>query len=435
MPITQDGEERKVVPRTRTAARRTAFLTKLRARAQLTGTQIALDTATTAGVNAALLILASRLLTEQQLGSLTMVQLFATSAVILQRALLLTPGLAARRTLGMPAAIPMRWASVSVTALALIAAAGSPFALTTGEPLWVRMTIALVFSGSLLMQDYVRYLLFSRDQARVAVRMDVVWLVVTAISALIAALVGGWIALLGAWASASAIATLTTIVLWGRHMRSELPHVRLRDTLRLGRWSGLDNAMSIFSNILPMIVTTLALATPLAASYRVLQTALGPLNIINTTLIAGFGLTSYRLTTIDEIRRLSARVRRSTLLLGAATLIYTLVAFSALSYIAQIESSTALRVGVILGISALLGAATTPAMAAASALGYQYIGVSVRVLVVALSSTVSWMAASGGPVPWQDPIGVVAVGAAALGLVGWSVGYAHAARREKENSL
>lgn len=396
-----------------------------------TGAQIALDTAITALVNAALLILGSRLLKDEQLASLTMVQLFATSTVILQRALLLTPGLAARRSIGRPAAIPISWSAFSVTLLALVAGSIAPFALTTTEPFAVRMAVSVAFSAGLLLQDYVRYLLFSRNRSDLAVRMDVLWLVTTIAGMAYVLTDTGWIQFIAAWSASSFITVLLTALLWRRHLFYAETFVSLRETLRLGRWSGLDNLLSIFSNILPMVVTTLALATPLAASYRVLQTGLGPLNIINTTLIAGFGLNSYRLTSREEIARLSKRVQQSTLLLCGATLLYTAVAFTALTYVAQIDVNVALRVGVILSIAALLGAATTPSMAAASALGYQFVGVGIRTVVVVLASTISWMAAAGLVVPWDDPIGVVAVGAALLGIVGWGIGYAYAAKREK----
>jgi hypothetical protein len=419
------------LPNVMDQASKVTLFDRIRARLHGPGGQIALDTAITAVVNSALLIVASRTLPSNQLTSLTMVQLFATSVVILQRAILLSPGLAARRSVGQPAAIPFRWSALSVSFLAALAAFIAPVTLTSGEPLWARITLSGCLSASLLLQDYVRYILFSRNKANIAVRMDALCLVVTAIAAVPASLDPSWARLTAVWSLSSLVAVACTLLLWRQHLHTGQSLVKLGATLKLGRWSGLDNLLSVFSNILPMVVTTLALATPLAASYRVLQTGLGPLNIINTTLVAAFGLSSYRLTSREEIQLLSRRVRRSTFFLCLATLSYVTIAFTALSYLANVDFGTAFRVSVILGLAAVLGAATTPPMAAASALGYQVIGVSIRIVVVVLATSMSWRAAAGLSVPWDDPIGVVAVGAAALGAIGWSVGYAVASKREK----
>jgi hypothetical protein len=291
--------------------------------------------------------------------------------------------------------------------------------------------VALFFCTALLVQDYVRYVFFSLDRPDLSVRMDVIWLLLTGALVALPLLSPSWPLFVASWAAASATAALISLFAWRKELLSAERTVRLADTLKLGRWSGLDNLLSIFANLLPMAVTTLALATPLAASYRVLQTALGPLNIINTSLVAGFGLNSHKLNSRAGIVHLSQQVRKSMLLLGAATFAYTSVAFFAIASVAGIDGTVALRVGTILGVAALLGAVTTPAMAAASALGYQAVGVMIRVFVVALSIAISWLAASGGSVPWNDPIGVVAIGAAALGLIGWVAGYLLASRREK----
>lgn len=405
----------------------------LASRVNKPGGRIALDTAITAAINASLLIIGSRTLGSSELTALSMMQLFASSAVILQRSTLLSPGLAARRAIGAKAAIPLRWSSLSVSLLSLSASFIGPLVAAGSYPYWLAVVLSLTFCASLLLQDYLRYVFFSREATHLALGMDVLWLIASVIFVAIPLVHPSWATLALTWAGASFLSTGTAAVFCRKRIMSNVSHVRLADTLRLGRWSGLDNLMSVFANLLPMTVATLAFATPLASSYRVLQTALGPLNIINTTLVAGFGLSSYKLTSRLEIDKLGKRVRRSVVLLGGATLGYVAIAFFAISTLSGISGNTAVRVSVILAVAALLGAMTTPPMAASSALGYQAIGVLVRVLVVILSISVSLVAAAGGPIPWNDPIGVVAVGAALLGLVGWGIGYVFASRRERSS--
>ncbi|WP_156364498.1 hypothetical protein [Curtobacterium sp. Leaf261] len=393
--------------------------------------KIAIDSAITAGINAALLIVGSRFLKSADLGPLTMMQLFASSAVILQRSTLLSPGLSARRALGAEAIIPLRWAVASVPILTLVVVSIAPLAMNATQPRWQVLLVCAAFTASLLFQDFVRYVFISHDSAGLAIRMDFTWLVSTACLVAVPLLHPSWMLLSTTWATAAISSAVLAAATAHRRLRTPRLAVRLRDTLKLGRWGGLDNLMSIIANLAPMVVTTLVLATPLAASYRILQTALGPLNIINTTLIVTFGLDSYKLTSVNELKTLDRRVRKSATYLAIGSVIYTSVAFFLISSLAGIDYKTAVRVGVVLAIAALLGAATTPATAAASALGYQAIGVAIRVFVVAASLLISWAAAIGGPIPWDDPIGAVSILAATLGLAGWGTGYIFAARRER----
>ncbi|MDQ1124481.1 hypothetical protein QE412_003054 [Microbacterium trichothecenolyticum] len=392
---------------------------------------IAVDSSLTAATNSALLIAGSRLLGPSSLVPLAMLQLFASSAILVQRATLLAPALAARRELGVPASMPGRWAWVSIPAFAAPVIATCPFVMGASEN-W--LTVALIttfFVISSLGMDFVRYFYISRDSPQFSVVMDGFFIFTLAPTSILIAFQPSWIAFAIGWSTSASIAAAGTALILRRKTPSFARQVPLRGTIKLGRWSGLDNLMSVIANLVPMAIATLTLTTPLAAIYRVLQTALGPLNIVNTSLIASFSLGSWRLSSIEGIENLRGQVRRGVRVLLLATVIYVGIAFAAIMFLAELPWSSSARVVAILSIAALFGAWTSPIAAASSALGYQIIGVYIRIAVVAFSLSVSWAVAIGLPVPLDDPIGAVAIASSALGLIGWGFGYIIALRREK----
>ncbi|OYC97790.1 hypothetical protein CI089_04455 [Microbacterium sp. Yaish 1] len=271
----------------------------------------------------------------------------------------------------------------------------------------------------------------SRDMPRYAVIMDIAWVGMLVIGGLIVIAQPSWLSFAYGWSVCGALACAVGAVI---AIKAEGPKSRatvtLAGTLRLGRWSGLDNLLSVTANLVPMAVATLTIATPLAAVYRVLQTALGPLNIVNTTLMASFGLNSWRLTSVEALRDLRSRVKKSVMVLLAATILYVGLAFTIIILAAGISWSDSIRVVAVLFVAAILGAWTSPLAAASSALGYQFLGLIVRILVVTFSIFISWTVSAGVNAPIDDPIGAVALVAALLGILGWGVGYVLAMRRE-----
>jgi hypothetical protein len=86
------------------------------------------------------------------------------------------------------------------------------------------------------------------------------------------------------------------------------------------------------------------------------------------------------------------------------------------------------RVALVIGLSGVLGSATTPLNAGALTLGRQHWGVGIRLVTVAIAIAVS--VGSNAWVPWQDPIGVSMLGGGIVVLVGWAMAYTVADRRE-----
>jgi len=395
---------------------------------------LAIDTAIVAGTNALVLIVSARILRSDSLTSLTMAQLLVVTAVGLQRATILTPAFASQRAAGR-SVVPMRWALLVSVPLSLAWSAVMPF-MTPSFDLNYFLLFSISFAVCLpiLVQDLLRFCLFTRLRPTSALVSDATFLVVfcLAVWALLLRDETSWTSLFAAWgasaAAASAIA-LCLVLVAGRSLE-EVQAAKLRDVLRLGKWSGSDAALSGAANLLPMVVSTLALGSPAAAIYRVLQTANGPFNILSATFLTSAGMDAWKLASPDEVKGLRVRAIKQTFVLTIIACVFYALAYPVILLLAGLEGEEAARVAIILGFSGVLGAATIPINAAASAMGYQRVGFFVRVVVVVSAIGVSALALWGAWIPWNDPVGVVALISSVAGLVGWTLGYERGYRRE-----
>lgn len=387
-----------------------------------------IDTGLVAATNALLLLIAARVLPIEQLSEFSLFQLVVSTAVGLQRALFLTPSLAAQRITGRTV-VPLSWILFITVPLAVVTAVAMPFVVDVNGSFSTVAVISLITGGAALTQDVLRFCLFSRENVFGALTSDAVWLVCVCAGLLLIPTDGIWSSSALIWGAGGWLAVLVAA---GWVVFKRVPHARasLRDTLKLGKWSGLDAALSGAANLAPMIVTSLVLGSDLAAIYRVLQTALGPLNILSASIGTSFGMDSWRLSTRGELRNLSRRVRVLLLRLAVFSVLYVVVAEIAIVIITGIESPDLLRVGLIVAIAGVLGSLTIPPSSASLALGYQRFGVAIRVLIVASAFAVTLAATSGLWVPWGDPIGTVTLISSTVGLAGWSLTYLRGMRSE-----
>jgi O-antigen/teichoic acid export membrane protein len=381
-----------------------------------------------------ILIVAARLLSSDGLSSLTMVQLLVVTAVGLQRATLLTPSFAAQRTSGM-IFLPLRWMLYASVPGAVVAAALMPLLTPLGDFSYVSVAVlCLAVVLPALIQDMLRFAFFTRQRPGSALISDLTWLATASAGLALSALTfkPSWPQLLLVWAGAGVLASAVGFVLlWVKRNTGEATsYARVRDVWRFGKWSGGDAALSGAANLLPMVVSTLALGSPVAAVYRVLQTANGPFNILSATFLTSAGMDAWKLADAEEIRKLKRRTARQALVLALLAAAFYAVAFPVILLVAGVQGAESIRVAVILMFAGVLGAATIPITAAASAMGFQRVGFYIRVVVVVSAVAVSILAAAGAYVPWSDPVGVVAIISAVAGLVGWGFGYEAGYRRE-----
>jgi len=393
------------------------------------------DQAVTALGSVAILLFAARAFPPSQLAAFSLAQLVATTLQAIMRAAVLNPSLASQRTHGV-GAIPLRWAITAGPVVGLLAVAGALIAnsgskVPPGPDWYVAVPAAAV---TLVLMDLARYRCFSGGAFQRVLIGDLVWIALI-VGVATATVVFGFSspsALMSAWA----VANLGGLGVMAFHRSAASGRsIRFRETWVLGRWGGLESLMSSAANLLPMFVTTLALGSDSAGFYRVLQSALGPLNIVNTSVSIAFGLDSWRLNGETALRELRAKVLRITALLVTFAVLYIALAEVAVIFVSGLTGDDLFRVALIVGIAGVLGAATTASSAAALALGYQRFGVLIRSGTVLLAVGVSVAAAAGYWVPWGDPIGTVSLAAAAIGLAGWSFTFAAGLRHEVKKTL
>lgn len=398
---------------------------------------LGVDTAVVAATNALILILSARLLPPEDLPTVTMLQLLVVTIVGLQRATILTPAFATHRGTG-KTVIPVRWTVLISLPVSVAWSAVMPLMVPRQDNSFILIG-ALAFAAALpaLIQDLLRYTLFTRGRSLNALISDVVYLVafcgLTGTLLLSARL--SWEGVVLAWSASGAIASLVAACLVLAQRSDGLVRARLRDVLHFGRWSGADAGLSGAANLLPMVVSTLALGSPVASVYRILQAANGPFNILSATLITSAGMDAWKLADGREVRLLRRRARKQSLMLAAMATVFYAVAYPTMLALAGLSGSESLRVAIILGVSGILGAATIPINAAASAMGMQRVGFVIRVLVVGSAVLISVAAVVGVWIPWADPVGVVAIISSVCGLLGWYVGYERGVRRDQSRDI
>jgi O-antigen/teichoic acid export membrane protein len=388
------------------------------------------DTALLSASSVLLLVIAARALPASGLTAFALAQPLIATAVGAQRATFLAPGLVVQRTVGR-SWIPITWIPRISLPIALVVSAVGAATLGFGEgrPTLVAGVVVLAALAALA-QDVLRYRLLSRGRIRGALRSDLVLAVLTAATALLIPVVKDWAVLLALWALWTLIAIVVAALALRKRDGSEaLPDVRLRDTWRLGRWSGLDSVLGTVSYLLPLYISSLVLGSVYAGVYRLLQAANGPLNILDTAIVTSFGLDAWSIKDADDVRRLRSRVRRLVGVMALVAAGYLVFAEIAIILLSGVRSTDLVRIAIIVLAAGMLGAITTPLSAASLALGFQKGGAIIRAVVVTVSIGISLAAAAGLPLPWNDPIGAVAIFAPAATVIGWFVFYRSTTRR------
>jgi hypothetical protein len=387
------------------------------------------DTALLSASSVLLLVIAARALPAAGLTAFALAQPLVATAVGTQRATFLSPGLVVQRSVGR-GWIPVSWIPRISAPIALVVSVIGAVTLGVGEgrPLVVAGVVLLAALAA-LSQDVLRYRLLSRGRIRGALVSDLVLAVLTAATAFLIPVVRDWTVLLSLWATWTLLAVVVAaLALRSGPDEAVLPAIRLRDTWSLGRWSGLDSMLGTVSYLLPLYISSLVLGSVYAGVYRLLQAANGPLNILDTAIVTSFGLDAWSIREADDVRRLRARVRRLVVTMALVAAGYLVFAEIAIILLSGLRSSDLVRIAAIVLVAGMLGAVTTPLSAASLALGFQKGGAIIRAVVVVVSIGISLAAAAGLPLPWNDPIGAVALFAPAATIVGWTIFYRRATR-------
>jgi hypothetical protein len=371
--------------------------------------------------NAMVLIAGARSLDADDLVQLTLFQIFASIAVGLFRATFLSPALAVRGQRGASLRLSASW----MTRLALPAGLlGGGLCVAGvrpgGESVVLLVVLAMVSVPLMLVQDTTRFILLSNDDARSTLASDLVWVLVSAPLLVVASAHDSWTGFAWAW-SAGAAAGVLLGVTRVHQLRPRTERVGIRETLLLGRWSGLDAGLSATAMIVPILVSTYALTSADAAVYRILQTGLGPLNVLSAALLTIFGLDAARYTDLEIVRAVPHKTLAQSAALAGVAAVVLLVGIPGLLILSG-TPVTGNWVPVIITIYAgAAGAATIPYASVAAAMGGQRYGLYLRIGVLALSLGIGAAAAARVFDLSIDPIGAVTLVSSTINLWGWSV--------------
>lgn len=401
---------------------------------RLRNSVVLIDTGLTAVAGVLLVVGAARSLDSRELAAFALAQLATVTTVGVVRASVYGPALATQRTTGQ-AKIPATWIlRIALPAAVVLTGIVGPLVTRAGGQLLPWLSTLLITGGLVLTQDCLRSALLSRKATRGALASDGVSLSIIVLGIVFSLFPASAIGIMLFWAvgqSAAALVAFVAIFL-GRHAAREIPSQTLRHTWRIGKWAALDSTFAAVAALLPMFVATLYVGNASAGTYRTLQSAVGPLNILHTTVVTVFGLDAWRTASLDGVRNLQRTVRRLATAMVAGSALYVAVAVPVMIWITGLGGTDLGRIGAIVAIAAILGASTTPFNAASLSMGYQRFGALIRFVVVAASIVISLPIADSRWLPWQDPIGTAMLFAALTTLIGWFASYRYAVRRERK---
>lgn len=386
---------------------------------------VLVDTAIASITNIATLLFAARLLSPHQLALFSAFQLIVMTGVGIQRATFLYPALAAQKTHG-KAVVPVRWCiNVSLPAGILLGAITSLLLGLEFQPLLGLLAVA--GSVSYLLQDVVRYNFFSRGRPIGAVVADAVGLL--AIGACWVALTSSnlprsWVTYGWAWTVSGYVTFVVALFVINRDRQPhDFQSSRLRSAFALGRWSGADAALSGVASIGPIIASTIVLTSSVAGTYRVFQSALGPLNVLSTSLVTIIGLDAWYLNDRTALAGFRVRIRNMSAILCVGSAIYIGVASFFLLELTDVSGPETGRVVLFVAIAGCVGGLTIPFSAGANALGMQKIGLVLRIVVLGAAAVLVVLSTSHVWLPWDDPVGLLMIVSSVVNAVGWIVAF------------
>ncbi|HIW29537.1 MAG TPA: hypothetical protein H9987_05945 [Candidatus Luteococcus avicola] len=395
---------------------------------KLAGTRnlvLLVDTGFTALLGMGLVVLASRTMSPVNLATFSLAQMVIVTIVGLVRGAFYGPAMAAQRLTGR-ARVPVSWLwKVALPIGAVMSLLLAPLLARGGQSFsgWF-VTLALA-SAAILAQDGIRAVLMSRELTVGALVSDACATCLAGVLALAGVFPASPRGILELWATAAATAFVLGMgwLFWKRTSVEQLADQSLAKTWSMGKWGALDVAFAASATLLPMFISALYLGSSSAGAYRALQTGMGPLNILHTTIVTAFGLDAWRNSDLAGLAALKKRVNRMGAILLGASSAYAVLALPLMAWISQVHDPHLWRVGLIVAVAGILGATSTPYNAAALALGYQKSGAIIRLVIVVATMAVSLPWSARTWVPWHDPIGAASLIVSVTSFLGWLLSY------------
>lgn len=241
------------------------------------------------GSNFLVTIIAARSLSASSFGAFAVAMAVSIMTVFLSRGLASDPLSTAHASDGPE---EMRWAvrsgaGTAVAASLAVAAATVVVGLLIGGTLGTVLMVLAVTLPGLCLQDYLRFVLIVRGQARLTFLNDLFWTVLQVAFLLVAVgLGGGVVSLLLAWAVAGNLAAglgLWQARTWVGGPRSVRPWLRRhRD---LWPFYVLDNMVYQATNLILIVVISLATTLAQVGGFRAAMTLYAPLAMIGRGIV------------------------------------------------------------------------------------------------------------------------------------------------------
>lgn len=269
---------------------------------------ILVDQILSSGTNAVALIFSAVFLPPAELGTYAVLQLVATTVVAFQRSLIIEPSLSLS-TANSPIDVSRRWTLVFWAPAVVVAIC--TFALFGNGLQSILLGLAIVLPG---VQDLFRYRAFALRLMGRAALSDGIWLAVLVVGFAVLRPQDAFSAIV-VWGIAGGVA-LVVLPLARRKGAGTIGSV-----FRLGRFQIVDWAFATATSSVPLFIVQAVLPFASVGAFRLAQTAMGPLNTINSYVTIRFLLDA------GEIQALSAeesgrRIRNTNLVLSGITLLY-----------------------------------------------------------------------------------------------------------------
>lgn len=377
---------------------------------------LALDQVASSASNALLVLLVARQLNVGSFAVFASAQLVVLSLMGVARLGLYSPALSTQRAHGR-LRVPSAWVVPASMTLASTAAL-IVFVLSRFQAARVSHIdlLALCLAPVVVVtQDGFRYVRLSEGRFKLVLLSDLAWLCTTIpIVALAADSISETAFAWGGGAGVGLVVLLTS-------RESSLPLANLQDTWLVGRWGAMDATLAAIIVSAPTLATSVT-DEALVGAYRVVQSAVSPLNVINNVLVVSFGLEAWRLSQANGTAVLRRNVRWATALLLALATALTLLAVPIALKVADIELAAAARPWAVVGLASLIGAWMSARIAAANAMGMQRISALTRATSTLFTCLAIYLVV--GIEFSSDAIGLSLLGSAVIGLAGSQLAYA-----------
>lgn len=368
-----------------------------------------LDQMASSGSNVLLVLVAARSMSPEQFAPFATIQLINTTLMGVGRLAIYGPALSAQRTSGrlrIPAGWVI-WVCIALTTVSSPLIAWLLVRSTQAGPLQIAITCMapiVVFA-----QDGLRYARMSEFRIGVVLASDLVWLCITLP---LVAINGETVShAYSAWLIGALLGLLVLIP----QKAKALPAVTFRAAWSMGRWGLADSLLAAFIIAGPTVAAGF-FDQSLVPVYRVVQSAVSPMNLANSVLVISFGLNAWQLHMVDGVDNIVAKVRKATITLVVLAVALSTLGIALALWFAEIGWSDAAEPWLIVACATITGGWMSARQAASQSLGMQHVGAAVRLLSGLYAAAVILLAARTNLL--HDPIGVTIAGATIISLIG-----------------